>query len=373
MTGLLQGALGGGRALLIGWILPSLINVLIFGLVVAPQLSGFGGLGAEAARGALFGLVVTAVLGLILAALQAPLYRILEGHLGWPQWLLQARRRRQLARKYLLRNRVDAALLTGREPRGDLSEADLAAFRAHPVVSRHIGKDTAKGSIWVALLDERLHRYPVDDRQVAATRLGNAIRRFEEYGHNRYRLDSQVLWHELHTVVPEPARKQIDDARMSVDFFISLLYGHLLVALAATINLLTGAAAHPWLVVVTLVGLPLASCLWYRLAVVATDEWAGAIQAMVNLGRHPLATALGLTVPHGIEEERTMWLLVSDLVGTGYQPNLASLDTFRVTPDKSNASNASTATEPPSANRTPPAPSAVDDEAAANPTGTPKS
>ncbi|SFY52723.1 hypothetical protein [Streptomyces sp. F-1] len=85
---------------------------------------------------------------------------------------------------------------------------------------------------------------------------------------------------------------------MSVGFFISLLYGHLLVVAAAIVDLAVGNASRPWLVAVTIAGL-LLTMLWYRLAVVATDEWAGAVRAMVNLGRHPLAAAFGLTLSQG--------------------------------------------------------------------------
>lgn len=106
MSGILQGTLSGGRALLVGWFLPSLINLSVFGFIVIPRVSGFQGFAAsadsEAARSAVFVLVGTVVLGLALAALQTPLYRILEGYLGWPEPLWRAGRRRQLARKHLL-------------------------------------------------------------------------------------------------------------------------------------------------------------------------------------------------------------------------------------------------------------------------------
>ncbi|WP_233156974.1 MULTISPECIES: hypothetical protein [Amycolatopsis] len=347
MTGIFQSALAAGRGLLVGWILPSLINVLIFGFVVVPELSRFDAPGAEAARAAIFGLVATAVLGLVLAALQIPLYRVLEGHLGWPRRLAQARRRRHLARKHLVRNRVDAVSLVRRERHltGD-EKSVLDAFRAHPVISRHLAADLRRGPVWFAVLEERLHRYPVDDRQVAATRLGNAIRRFEEYGHDRYRLDSQVLWHELNAAVPEPVRKQTDDARMSVDFFVCLLYGHLLVVVAAGIDLALGAAVRPWLVVATMIGLLPLTVIWYRLAVVATDEWAGAVRAMVNLGRQPLATALGFALPQQIDEERAMWRLFGDLVGSGFRPGLDALDAYRVAPEEPGAGDPPRPAEP---------------------------
>ncbi|MFF8575533.1 hypothetical protein ACF07F_24630 [Streptomyces sp. NPDC015237] len=335
--------------MLVGWILPSLINVLIFGFVVVPTLSSFAELGAKQGQAAIFGLVATAVLGLVLAALQTPLYRVLEGYRGWPRWLAHARRRHHLARKHLLRNRVDALALAEQERAGRLAAANesvLAAFRSHPIIGRYLTTDIRKGDAWFALLNEQLHRYPLDDRQVTPTRLGNAIRRFEEYGYDRYRLDSQVLWHELNAAVTDMARQQTDDARMSVDFFVSLLYGHLLVVAAAIADLTLGTAVRPWLVATTIAALPPLMLLWYRLAAVATDEWAGAVRAMVNLGRHPLAAALGLTVPDRVEEERAMWHLVSDLVRTGFHPGQTALDPYRSAPAEPGTGGGPTPTQP---------------------------
>jgi hypothetical protein len=334
MTGMLQGALGGGRALLVGWLLPSAINLVVFGLVVVPRASGFL-TGDNATRSAVFGLVGTAVLGFVLAALQAALYRVLEGYLGWPDRVFQAGRRRQLARKHLLRNRLDAASLVAAEAAGTLGDADrrtLAEFRAHPVTGRFAGRDARRGAVWRSLLDERLRRYPAADEQVTPTRLGNAIRRFEEYGHDRFRLDSQVLWHELSAAVPEPARKQAEDARTNVDFFVCLLWGHLLVAVAALVDLIAGTATRTPLVVATLVGLPVLAAVWYRVAVAATDEWAGAVRAMVNLGRQPLATALALTLPESLADERAMWTVVGRLAGFPHGEGLGALDRFRAAP-----------------------------------------
>ena len=343
MSGIIQGALGGGRALLVGWFLPSLINLLIFGFVVVPEISGFqalarSGQGGQAARAALFALVGTAVLGLALAALQTPLYRILEGYLGWPERLFGASRHRQLARKHLLRNRLDAASLVLRAGAGPLPDADaqvLKAFRTHPVTRRFVDSDARKGPVWLSLLDERLHRYPAADSQVTATRLGNAIRRFEEYGFDRFRLDSQVLWHELNGVVPDPVRKQAEDARTNVDFFVCLLYGHLLVAVAACVDLGLGHPARPPLLVTAIVALPLLATVWYRVAVAATDDWAGAVRALVNLGRQPLATSIGLVLPQSLDDERMMWARFGALATGPFRPEMtAGLSQFRRAPDQ---------------------------------------
>ena len=45
----------------------------------------------------------------------------------------------------------------------------------------------------------------------------------------------------------------------------------------------------------------------YRSAVVATDEWCFAVQALLNVGRKPLAEALSLTLPRDIAAEQDMW------------------------------------------------------------------
>jgi hypothetical protein len=341
VSGVLQGALGGARALLVGWFVPSLINVLVFGVVIVPRLSGFQALAtsdkADTARSTVFVLIGTVVLGLALAALQTPLYRILEGYLGWPERLYQAGRRRKLADKHLLANRLEAAALVRREAAGTLPEEErqiLRAYRTHVVTGRFVASDARRGQLWLSLLAERLARFP-SDPQVTATRLGNAIRRFEEYGYDRFRLDSQVLWHELNAAVPEAARKQAEDARMNVDFFVCLLCGHLLVAVSACVALGAGNPPRPGLVAAAIVGLPVLALIWYRVAVAATDDWAGAVRAMVNLGRMPLAASLGLALPQTIAEERRMWTLTVGFVRDPYRHAAAALDEFRSVADPS--------------------------------------
>jgi hypothetical protein len=182
-----------------------------------------------------------------------------------------------------------------------------------------------------ALLGERLARYPVQDDQVTPTRLGNAIRRLEEYGYDRYRLDSQVLWNELTAMAPEQARRQVDTARTSVDFFIALLYGHTVLVAMALCATSVDSADPP--VLLGTAGVLCALCpLWYRAAVAATDEWAAAVRALVNLGRHPLAQAMGLDLPQDIAEEREMWRMVSRMSRSRFHDRAVALNRFRSPP-----------------------------------------
>ncbi|MEV4604560.1 hypothetical protein AB0K15_45290 [Amycolatopsis sp. NPDC049253] len=88
-----------------------------------------------------------------------------------------------------------------------------------------------------------------------------------------------MLWHELNAVVPDPVRKQVEDGRTNADFVVSLLCGHVLVAVAAAVDLVAGRAGLPWVTGGALAGLLMPAVVWYRVAVVATDEWAGAVRA----------------------------------------------------------------------------------------------
>ncbi|MEU2502304.1 hypothetical protein [Streptomyces albogriseolus] len=290
MGDIAKGVLGGGWALVVGWIFPAALNLAVFFFAVAPSLPRTAAIErvwpSSASQTALLLLCTAVLFGIVLSALQTPLYRILEGYLLWPRSAYDRGCRRQRARKERI-----AGLIT--RPQG-------------------------RTPVQRALLNEQMARYPADDDQIAPTRLGNAIRRFEEYGHNRFRLDTQVLWNELSAAAPEQARRQVETARTSVNFFVALLYGHGVVAALAFLALASAGAERP-LLVVTAIALCALIPLWYRSAVYATDEWAAAVRAMVNLGRKPLADALGLVLPKQLAEERTMWQLVTRMSRRPYR------------------------------------------------------
>lgn len=291
MGDIAKGVLGGGWSLVAGWILPAAINLAVFFSTVAPSLRETALVErlwpASSAHMMLLLLVASVLLGLVLNALQAPLYRLLEGYLLWPRRAYDRGCRIQRARKEAITARIER---TG-----------------------------TRAPIQAALLQERLARYPAADEQIAPTRLGNAIRRFEEYGYDRYRLDTQVLWNELTGTAPKDVGRQVDTARSSADFFVALLYGHGATAAAALLALPVGDADIALLIVTAAVLLLLVP-VWYRAAVAATDEWAAAVRALVNTGRKPLADALGLVLPQDLGKEREMWLLVTRMSRRPYRP-----------------------------------------------------
>jgi hypothetical protein len=331
-----KGILSGGWSLVAGWILPTAINALVFGFFILSSLHKISIVGNVSHAGptgrSLAVLAVAVVGGLTLNALQAPLYRVLEGYL-WPAGIARKRREQQLRAKRFLQDRLEAIRLRTLNEQSRLEDPDdkqrLAELSADPRVNKFAKRDQARTTVQRSLLRERLRRYPVDDAQVAPTRLGNAIRRLEEYGYDRYRLDSQALWYELTAVASKQLSQQVDTARAGVDFFVCLLYGHLLVAAMALASLAAPGSNHTTLLVTAVVLVTLTP-VWYRLACGTTDDWAYAVRALVDLGRKPLAESLGLRLPSELNQERKMWRRYSQMVRQPYDADrAAALDEFR--------------------------------------------
>ncbi|WP_329317911.1 hypothetical protein OIE77_42365 [Streptomyces sp. NBC_01715] len=335
MGDIAKGVFSGAWALLVGWIVPAALNLSVFVLAVVPTLQR-DALVARLWPGpqlkvSLLLLVGSVLVGLVLHALQNSLYRILEGYVLWPNAAYRYGCRRQLRVKHGLRDRIALLRLERRIQEGRAgadAAVQLARLRSTPAVTRHARRDQRRSVAQRALLQEGLSRYPVSDEQVAPTRLGNAIRRLEEYGYERFRLDTQVMWHELTGCVSDQTRRQVEFARTRVDFFIALLYGHGVVASCALAALLSSRPQTDVLIA-TASALIMLMPVWYWSAVKATDEWAASVRSLVNLGRKPLAEALGYSLPPELQAERTMWTLISRLSRLPYHERTASLDQYR--------------------------------------------
>jgi hypothetical protein len=299
VSDIVKGVFGGMWPLLVGWILPSAVVLAVFGIVVLPALQSvalFNDLDAASASTQALVLLASAVLvGWLLSCLQTPLYRVLEGYLGWP------------------------------------SAAQAAAIRRHADERASLEQQLAAEDAGLAQAKvlEAFLRYPNDVDHVAPTRLGNAIRRFEFYGQNRYQLDSQYLWFQLRASVPESLAREIDAARAGVDFFVCLCYLSGALAVSSLGGLLADADRWPGLVALA-GGAVVAAIGAYKGAVLATDGWAAGVRAMVDLGRTGLASSLGLAIPDKLEDERRMWLAVGWLTVYPYDDQAArAIDEFR--------------------------------------------
>jgi hypothetical protein len=332
MTAIVSSLLtAGGSELALGWILPTALNWALFGLLVLPAWRHVPALHDAAVASnpakALALFVAAVVVGLVLSALQTPLYRVLEGY-KWPARIRQRGVVRQKERKLALQAQLTMTRLVRRKDLGQLNPEQAERLRSFwPDVRARQRRPVQEWQI--SVLAERLRRYPIDDEQILPSMLGNAIRRFEEYGYDRYRLDIVTMWYALTSAVPDQLRKQAVGSRAGVDFYICLIYGHLIVAVAAavTLGLTTLSPAGPAAALAATLLLP---ALWYRLAVAATDEWAAAIRALVDAGRRPLAESLGYRLPATLNEERTIWEAVSRNSRAKYSARSKAADDFRL-------------------------------------------
>jgi hypothetical protein len=297
MTDLLSGVKSGGQ-LLSAWVFPSAIALAVLYLIALVPTGldvSLGLRGRPATDLASVLAVASSAIGLAMSALSTPLYRLLEGYL-WPKRLQASATARQLKRRAVLQR---------------LADSDA-------------------GGVAMALAAEALHRFPQDEAQVAPTSLGNAMRAFETYGVQTYRLDSQTFWTQLVAVVPDSLRREVLGARVTVDLCVALVYDSLAVGI---LSLAVGVAPRggPHLGTSALgIFVALSAFIWYRAAVSRCAYWDSAVRALVDMGHVPLAAALGLTMPRSIEKERQMWTLMAQLSFYPYDPTWAvQIDEFR--------------------------------------------
>ncbi len=300
MTDILRGLVSAGTSFLLGWVLPlASASVIFVYVILVPSQSELGHSIIEtqpAILALLFGLLTFAG-GLIMNAMSTGLYRILEGYL-WPRKMQSWGRRRQADRKRAL----------------------------------ELLLEQSEGSLNKALVFEKLDRFPIATDQLAPTALGNAMRSFETFGVDRYRLDSQSFWVELTNVVPADLRADLGRARAAVDFFVALVFiasGFAICCGLLTVSIRT---FEPRAVIGAATSLALVP-IFYRAGVSSTTYWHSAVRAMVNIGRKGLAEHLGLQLPATLEQERQMWEAVAALNFYPFDPEWSNvLDEFRLKP-----------------------------------------
>lgn len=285
------------------WIVPSVVTLGLFSIFALPRVADLYPFEAvidlskdHPSTGALLFAFFVLVLSMLFAYSSLPIYRLLEGY-SLPKRLQRRLIRRHLRAWQILKWQEQRALDLGEVPGG--------------------------------LLKERLNAYPVTAHRIRGTRLGNALTAMESFGVTRYGIDSQSLWYELQAVSPETVRRQTEEGRSPVDFFVSSLAHFSLFAVACTtlaiiqqdLSLLVFGA-------IALLLLPLN----YNLAVRNVKDWAGAVRALVNLGRRPLADAVGMTMPTKLEDERHMWASFLWAIEELDTESVPAYDSFRLPP-----------------------------------------
>lgn len=293
----------------LGWAIPSATSVGIFALFVLPTFSSapFGievttvspG-GAVLLTSIYAGTVLT--MSTLFAYLHLPIYRLLEGY-SLPASLRQRLRRRQMRTWHIIQR-------TKLSPRG-------------PIIEQQLGIESAM-------------LYPETRDQVQPTRLGNALRAMETYGSARFGLDGQTLWYELLAAAPDGVRRDSEQARASVDFFVSSVAHFFLLGV---VSLVVAAFTPSWEAGIVAVASFAVVRPAYSLAVRNMLEWRFTTQALIHLGRVPLAPLLGFELPRTARTEWDLWRRVCSYVHSGRFDDWESTDPFRLESPRDSASN----------------------------------
>jgi len=334
------------QTLILGWYVPVLVAAFLFVVVLYPPISHTGALTGIRTSAHQMGLhrawifvVFTLVWSIVMSLNSRLFYRLIEGYL-WPKKLRSWRTNvHALQWDVLYANRdvreaestEDPAALAVAEAR--LAKAiDAQTNRRHTLLRGPLRK-VARPVPW--FVNGSTREYPDEEKRLLPTRFGNRMRAFESYGATQYRLDSQTLWYELTAQVPKEIRDSLSSANIVSDSFICTLY--MFLGLATIAFLVGGVYSRTSAFVLGAASLVIV-LVSHRRLLASTDEWRYAVQALVNIGRKPLAASLGFALPSTLETEREMWNAVTNHVVYRNMQWGEETDQFRViSPRSSNA------------------------------------
>jgi hypothetical protein len=133
---------------------------------------------------------------------------------------------------------------------------------------------------------------PREDHDIMPTRLGNILRAAERRPGDRYGLDAILCWPCLWILLPEPVKKDIQDARTELNNAVRLF-------LWSTLFLVWTIWTW-WAIPISLIAAAFAYC-W---TLDAAEVYATLIEATFDLHRHLLYQALRWELPKDPQEER---------------------------------------------------------------------
>lgn len=178
-------------------------------------------------------------------------------------------------------------------------------------------------------LANAVSRYPDEAEWLLPTRYGNRIRAAEVYGRAVYRLEAVTGSYRISSLLPAEFRELLSGARAQLDFCISLVVGGVLAgALFLGLAAYRGAfGADYWPAAAAAAMIAIG----YALAVQLAMPYGAYLRAAFDLGRGPLAEALGLVIPADPVEEQRMWEAVSRMFTYRSRANFEKLGKYRAT------------------------------------------
>lgn len=319
---------------MVGTFAPVLVFILLARLLVVPLLPGAVELPllepirtlGDTAWELLVLFLSTVVLSILVFSLNTSILRFYEGYPLEDTWLGQRKIRRYQRQWEALNNEksawtaLQAAL--AKELEG-LKQANPADERIAQL-EEQIDDVRQRGNQAARVLLENFPRRS----SLLPTRLGNAIRAFENYPQWQYGMAAITLYPRLVGVIKTDYAKLMDDAKAGLDFMIHsctlivFLIGLQLLAALAFPGSVSGlykgldfppAPWFPWLqLLITLTLLGLTAAWLYRQSIDSAHNWGELVRGAFDLYRADLLKSLGYSYTFKTaEEERALWGAIS--------------------------------------------------------------
>lgn len=283
----------------------------------------------------------------LLYTLNRPITRFYEGYPWQHSFAGRLLRRRQARRWTKMRGLalgLDAVLRApdGTAPAsapegtatGDAPEAAEKERQARRESRAKDGDAQALATLKDGMLRGFHRAFPSSEGSVLPTRLGNAMRSFEDYPRRQYGMSAIYLWPRLVGVIDQEYAATADDARSSFDFMLNVSFlsglsaaGLLLLGLAS--RGIGGLSAAFWLQVA---GLMVASRVFYAGSIGQAMAWGDLVRGAFDLYRGKLLSQMGFTqTPADLHEERALWRAISLQMIFGDPPGHTGLPLLRYT------------------------------------------
>jgi len=156
-------------------------------------------------------------------------------------------------------------------------------------------------------IDCALRQYPTDETDFLPTHLGNILRAAERRPYDRYGLDAIVCWPRLWLLLPENARKDIQEARLTLNNGVRVF--------AWSILFLVWSIWSFWAIPLTLLSALFAYC-WILDSAILYGEL---IESVFDLYRTALYQSLRFPLPTNPSEELAIGLQITEYLFRGSQ------------------------------------------------------
>lgn len=273
------------RYFVVGFFMPSYVALIALWLTATQRFTP--GLLTSHPQGTQLAILggVALVLALLVSGLSYPLTRCAEGYplmrLRWPVFNLVPRLAVALQRWSY--DRLKDKLTSTKTSEG---EKDRASWQ----------------------LDQL---FPKDRADLLPTRIGNAMRAYEQHSNQRWGLDGVTCWPRIHSLLSDGEREALVDAKIDLYVFLNAAF----LALAVGVCLVVDKAVDEPGASAGLYVIPFAvAYLLYRAAIGPAVRRGAYVRSGFDLHRLELYAKLGFRTPASFAEERTIAGRISQLL-----------------------------------------------------------